>query len=72
MNFSIRVVPGASRKLVKEEEGFLKVYLTRPAQDGQANTQLLEVLAEHLKVKKYQLAIVRGKSSRNKVISVNA
>ena len=69
---SVRVVPKASRVLVKEENGVLKVYLTRPAQDGLANEQLIEVLADYLKVKKYQLTLAGGGHSRNKTIEVSS
>jgi len=70
MLLSIRVAPKASRNLVREEDGRLKVYLTRPAQDGLANEQLIELLSEYLKVKKYQLKIIRGHKSRDKLIEV--
>lgn len=71
MLLKVKVVPRASRSLVKEENGSLKVYLTKPAVDGLANKQLVELLSEHLKVKKYRLEIVSGEKSRNKVIKVN-
>jgi uncharacterized protein len=71
MRLKIKVQPRASRNLVKEENGSLKVYLTKPAVDGAANEQLVELLSEHLQVKKYQLQIVSGAKSRNKVIKVN-
>jgi len=70
MKINVRVVPRASRREVKTENGNLKVYLTRPAIDGEANTQLIEVLAEHFKVKKYDIEIVQGQRSRNKVIRI--
>jgi len=72
MTLEVRVVPRSSRNLVKEESGCLKVCLTRPAQDGEANAQLIELLAEYLKVKKYRIRITRGEKSRNKLISVDA
>jgi len=71
MILNIRVVPKASRNLVKEEKGSLKVYLTKPNQDGLANAQLIELLAEHLKVKKYQIRITRGHKSRDKIIEID-
>jgi uncharacterized protein (TIGR00251 family) len=70
MKLKERVVPKASRVQVKKGPDSLKVYLTRPALDGQANQQLIEVLAEYLKLKKYRLAIVSGHNSRSKVIEV--
>jgi hypothetical protein len=67
----VRVVPKSSRAYVKEEAKSLKVYLTRPAQDNEANAQLIEVLAEYFKVKKYQVAIIQGLKSKNKVVKIN-
>lgn len=71
MLLKIKVAPRASRNLVKEENGSLKVYLTKPAVDGAANEQLVELLSQYLKVKKYQLEIVSGAKSRNKVVKIN-
>jgi uncharacterized protein (TIGR00251 family) len=70
MKINVRVVPRASRREVKTENGILKVYLTRPAADNEANIQLIEVLAGHFKVKKYDIEIVQGIHSRNKVIRI--
>ena len=71
MRLDIRVVPGSSRSAVKQENGVLKVYLTKPAHDGEANVQLIRILAEHLGIKKYQVSIIRGHTSRNKVVQID-
>jgi uncharacterized protein (TIGR00251 family) len=68
---NIRVNPKASRNLVKKENNTLKVYLTKPAQDGLANQQLIELLSEYFKVKKYQIKIIKGEKSRDKVLEIN-
>ena len=70
MKINVRVVPRAGRIQVKRENGILKVYLTKPAVDGQANTQLIEVLADFLKVKKNRIAIFQGENSRNKILNI--
>lgn len=72
MIFSVRVTPKASRNLVVKENEKLKVYLTRPAQDGLANQQLLDLLSEYLNLKKYQIKIIKGHKSRNKLIEIDA
>ena len=72
MIISVRVAPKASRNLVKEEAGGFKVYLTKPAQDGLANEQLVSLLAEHLKIKKYRIKIIKGDKSRNKLVEISA
>ncbi len=70
MILKVRVVPKASREMVKEEHARLKVYLTSPAQEGLANAQLIKVLAKHLKVKKYRLRITQGEKARDKSVEV--
>ena len=70
MIISVRVSPRAGFNHVVEENGKFKVHLSRPAQDGAANTQLVELLAGYLKVKKYQIKIIKGLKSRDKVAEV--
>lgn len=72
MILNIRVIPQSKRNLIKEEDKSLKVYLTKPAQDGLANKQLIELLAERFGIKKYQISIIRGEKSRNKVVKIDA
>ena len=71
MVFNVRVCPKASRNLIKEEKGILKAYLTKPAQDGLANEQLISLLSEYLKVKIYRMRIIRGQKCRDKVIEID-
>lgn len=72
MILNIRVVPKASRNLVKKENDRLKVYLTKPGQKNLANIQLVDLLSEYLKVKKYQIKIIKGHKSQDKVVQINA
>jgi hypothetical protein len=69
--YRVRVAPRSSRVAVREEQGDFKVFLTSPAQDGRANSQLIEVIAGHLGVKRYQVRILQGESSRIKIIGVD-
>ena len=71
MKLRVHVIPKASKLLVKQERDRLKVYLTRPAQDGLANTQLVSVLADHFKLKKYQVRILQGDTSREKLVEID-
>ena len=72
MILNIKVIPKSSRSLVKKENDTLKVYLTKPAQDGLANRQLIELLAKYFGVKKYQISIIAGEKSKNKTIRIDA
>ena len=67
----VRVVPNAKRNEVKKEGEGLKVYLSAPAVEGKANKALIKILAEHFRVKKSQVKIVRGTNSRDKTIKIS-
>ena len=70
MIVNIRVIPGASRDLVKLESGILKIYVTKPAQDGRANARVIELLAKHFGIKKYEISIIKGEIARNKAVQI--
>ena len=69
---SVRVTPGAKRNAVDGlwNETHLKVALQAPAVDGKANEALIDFLSETLKVKKKNIFIVTGQTSRCKVILI--
>ncbi len=67
---NIKVIPNAKRNKLVEEPGRLKVYLTAPAVEGRANTALIEFLAEHFNIKKGKISIIRGLTSREKVVGL--
>lgn len=71
MLLNIRVVPGAKKNFVKDEEGRLKVYLNAPAVEGKANKALIKFLAEYFKVRKNQIEITKGLKSRDKIVNIN-
>ena len=69
ITLSVRVTPRAKRNSVtKVEDGSIKVYVTAPPADGRANEAVVETIAEWLGVKRRQIAIVSGATSRNKVV----
>lgn len=68
---NVRVTPKSSRNLVKKEGDNFKVYLTKPAQDGQANEQLIQLLSEFLNVKKYQVKVIKGHKTRDKLVEID-
>jgi uncharacterized protein len=69
--FRIRVVPRASRC---EPAGFqddaLKIRITAPPVEGKANEACIALLAELLGVKKAQVTIIAGQTSRTKTVAV--
>lgn len=63
----VRAQPGARRAGVQgEHAGALKVAVTAPPEDGRANQALVEVLRKELGVKRSQVELIGGQSSRDK------
>ena len=71
MHIEIKVIPSASKNMIKEDDGLTKVYLTAPPIDGKANEALIKFLSRHYKVSKSSIKIIRGEKSRNKVVEMN-
>jgi len=66
----VKVIANSSRQEVKEENGALKVHLKSLPRKGKANEELIEVLAEHFKVKKSQISILKGQRSNIKEVEM--
>ena len=76
MLISVKVIPRSKKNSIEwesrvEGEGErLRVRLTAPPVDGAANEALVGFLAERLGVPKRQVVVVRGATSRQKVVEV--
>ena len=74
MLISVKVIPRSKKNSVEWESGVegerLRVRLTAPPVDGAANEALVGFLAERLGVPKRQVMVVRGATSRQKVVEV--
>lgn len=71
VRLTVKVQPRSNRNQVVGVEGdALKVKITAPPVDGEANRALLEFLAEKLGVAKSRLRILNGESGRRKVIFI--
>lgn len=67
----IKVIPGAKKNQVKQENGQMKVYLTAPPVDGKANEALAVYLAEYYGVKKSGVTIIKGLKTRMKTVRID-
>ena len=67
-----RVLPRSSRNEVVGEmaDGALKVKLTSAPVDGKANEALIKILSEHFQIAKNKINIVRGSTSKNKIVEI--
>lgn len=71
VSFAVRVQPRASRTAIIGEIGdALKVAVTAPPVEGNANQALIHFLAEFFGVARSSVQIVSGASGRNKVVRI--
>lgn len=67
VSLPVQAQPGARRNaVVGVRDGRLRVAVTQAPEKGKANEALVEVLAEVLDLKKSQIALVSGETSRQK------
>lgn len=67
----ILVQPRASRaKLGPMHDGRLKVAVTAPPVDGEANAAVIELLAKELGIPRRQIEVIAGASSRRKTVRI--
>ena len=68
---AVRVTPKASRsRVVVEEGGAIRVYVTEVPEDGKANAAVIKLLAKALGLPKLRLALIRGATSRDKLFRI--
>ena len=68
----VRVQPGAkASQIVGLAEGVLRLRIAAPPVEGKANKAVEELLAAALDVPKSRVRLVRGTSSRDKVVEVD-
>jgi uncharacterized protein (TIGR00251 family) len=72
MRISVRVIPRSRKNQVEWEDSTstLKVRLTAPPVDGAANDALVAFLADTFGLPKSAITIVRGATSRQKIVEM--
>lgn len=72
VTITIKVEPRSSRAGIVGPYGKgLKVKLTSPPVEGKANKELIQVLAKAFKIRKGDVKILSGKTSKNKTVRIN-
>lgn len=71
--FKCRVLPRSSKNEIVGlmADGTLKVKLTSPPVDNEANESLIYLLSDHLNISKTKIKIVHGRTSKNKTIEID-
>lgn len=73
MNVTVIAHPGSKKpRIERDPDGTYHVYVHEKAHDGEANAAIIEALSEALSRPKSSLSILRGHTSRQKVISIPA
>ena len=72
MNLNIKVHPRANRNTVEvSDDGAVTIRVTAAPDRGKANAAAVKLLAGRLDVPKSSVSIIRGHTSRNKVVRVD-
>jgi len=68
---TVKVTPNANRnEIIAFSNGVLQVRIAAPPVKGKANKELTDFLSKTLGVRKSSISIVKGQTSRNKVIAI--
>lgn len=71
ITFNVKVIPRAKRdEIVGVEGDAVKIRLNAPPVEGRANEALVKFLAAVFDIPRAQIEIVRGETSRHKVVRV--
>lgn len=71
-HIKVKLLPRSSRsEIVGIENNILKVKVTSPPVDGEANKALIQLLAKSLGISKGGVEIIAGKSSKLKTIRIH-
>lgn len=71
MILKVRVIPNAKKnQIVGKYLDMLKIKVTAPPEDGRANRSLIELIANELNKPKNKIQIIKGHTSREKVIQI--
>ena len=69
MIVNVRVIPRARRNQIRvDADGTVRVHTTAAPTDGAANDAVIKMLAKHFDVPKTGIKIIRGHTSRDKII----
>ncbi len=67
----IKLIPRSSlNQITKISENEYKIKITSAPVDGEANKQLISFLSKEWKIAKSKIKIIKGETSRNKIIEI--
>lgn len=69
--FIIKVCPNAKVEKIVENGDCLKVYVNAAPEKGKANKRVCDILAKHFSVRKSSVKVIKGHTSKEKVIEIS-
>ncbi|KUG02705.1 hypothetical protein ASZ90_019899 [hydrocarbon metagenome] len=71
IRLEIKVQPRSSKnQIAGKQEGALKIKLTAPPVEGEANQALINFLSAFLKIPKRNINLIKGETSRHKLVEI--
>ncbi|MDD3852266.1 MAG: DUF167 domain-containing protein [Syntrophomonadaceae bacterium] len=71
VRLNIRVQPRSSQnKICGVTDGAIKIKITAPPVDGEANQAVIKLLAQWLGVPRSNISIPKGETSKNKIVDI--
>jgi len=70
MIIKLKVKPGKQEEKIELNGGEYEVHLKERAEKGKANVALIKLLAKHFNTSSANVKILRGLTSKNKVIEI--
>jgi len=71
MKYTIKIIPKSSEnKIIEHYDDFLKIKLCSIPERGKANEELIKFLSKYFKIPKSNIEIVKGHTSRNKIVEI--
>jgi uncharacterized protein (TIGR00251 family) len=72
VRLAVKVTPNAGRNEINGyKDGVLQIKVSAAPEKGKANKALVDLLSERLGIRKTSIAIIKGETSRNKVILID-
>lgn len=72
MRITVSVVPNSKVcEIAKTGDNEYKIRVDAPATRGEANSRLIEMLADFFGVPKFNVVVLKGFKSRRKIIEIN-
>ena len=70
MKYEVKVIPGAKKEEVAIEGDKITIRTPKHAHDGEANEAVIKLLAKHFHTAKSNVTILRGRTSRTKLVEI--